>query len=296
MGTADRVREQERRQRGRRTAGRGGRRPGRAELGPAEKRRLLQLAVCLALFLAVFVGRGVFPQRMEQLRVEILAAIHGDTDFRAAFSALGQAVSEGKPFTQAMAALWGVEAGPSEGEGEPLYAHQAALLSGLIPILTLLSLSLLLSRLSLQSLRLRNLICGTPAILIQNGTLRQDVMRKNRLTLDELLEELREQGITRIEDVKYAVLENSGSLSVLPWTAQQPPTAAQLGLDLEDSVTLPVMLIKDGRILKENLRSCGRDQNWLEQQLRHHGLSSPRQAFLLTLDEQGAVFCIKKEL
>lgn len=133
MGTADRVREQERRQRGRRTAGRGGRRPGRAELGPAEKRRLLQLAVCLALFLAVFVGRGVFPQRMEQLRVEILAAIHGDTDFRAAFSALGQAVSEGKPFTQAMAALWGVEADPSEGEGEPLYAHQAALLSGLIP-------------------------------------------------------------------------------------------------------------------------------------------------------------------
>ena len=133
MGTAERTREQERGRRGRRTARRGSRRPGRAELGPAEKRRLAQLVICLALFLAVFVGRGVFPQRMDELRGELLDAIHGDTDFRAAFSALGRAVSEGKPFTQAMAALWGVEPEPvTDGEGEPLYAHQAALLTGLI--------------------------------------------------------------------------------------------------------------------------------------------------------------------
>ena len=111
----------------------------------------------------------------------------------------------------------------------PMQDFGIPLLSGLLPILTLLALSLLLSQLSLRSLRLRALICGTPTVLIRNGTLQQAAMRKNRYTLDELMEELREQGISRVEDVKYAVLENSGQLTVFPWAAQQPPTAEQLG-------------------------------------------------------------------
>ena len=92
-------------------------------------------------------------------------------------------------------------------------------------------------------------------------------MRKNRFTIDELMEELREQGVTRIEDVKYAVLENSGQLTVFPWTAQQPPTAEQLGLGLEDDVTLPMVIINDGRVIHRNLTACGRDENWLRKQL-----------------------------
>mgnify|MGYP002528505419 CR=1 FL=1 len=112
---------------------------------------------------------------------------------------------------------------------------------------------------------------------------------------DELMEELREQGISRIEDVKYAVLENSGQLSVFPWTAQQPPTAEQLGLDLEDDVTLPVVLINDGRILRRNLTACGRNEAWLRKQLSREKVSSPREVFLLTLDEQGQVLCVRKE-
>ena len=120
-------------------------------------------------------------------------------------------------------------------------------------------------------------------------------MRKNRFTIDELMEELREQGISRIEDVKYAVLENSGQLSVFPWTAQQPPTAEQLGLDLEDDVTLPVVLINDGRILRRNLTACGRNEAWLRKQLSREKVSSPREVFLLTLDEQGQVLCVRKE-
>mgnify|MGYP005877675979 CR=1 FL=1 len=161
--------------------------------------------------------------------------------------------------------------------------------------LTLLALSLLLSQLSLRSLRLRALICGTPTVLIRGGKLQQDAMRKNRFTIDELMEELREQGVTRIEDVKYAVLENSGQLTVFPWTAQQPPTAEQLGLGLEDDVTLPMVIINDGRVIHRNLTACGRDENWLRKQLSREKASSPREIFLLTLDEQGQVFCVRKE-
>jgi uncharacterized membrane protein YcaP (DUF421 family) len=177
----------------------------------------------------------------------------------------------------------------------PMQDFGIPLLSGFIPILTLLSLSMLISQLSLHNLRFRALICGTPAIVIRDGKIQQDTMRKNRFTLDELLEELRGQGISSVEDVKYAVLENSGSLSVLPRTSQQPPTVSQLGLKLQDDVTLPVILVNDGRVIRQNLIACGRDENWLHKQLAQQKLHSPSQVFLLTLDEQGSVFCVKKE-
>ena len=177
----------------------------------------------------------------------------------------------------------------------PMQDFGIPLLAGIIPILTLLALSMLLSQISLHHLRVRALICGTPVVLIKDGTVQQAAMRKNRYTLDELLEELRGQGISSIEDVKYAILENSGQLSVLPRTSQQPPTAAQLDLEVEDEVTLPVILINDGRVLRKNLAACGRDEAWLENQLKKSRLSSPREVFLLTVDEHGSVFCVKKE-
>ena len=177
----------------------------------------------------------------------------------------------------------------------PMQDFGIPLLSGVIPILTLMAISMLLSQLSLQNLRFRALVCGTPSILIKNGQLQQEAMRKNRYTLDELLEELREQGISTIQDVKYAVLENSGQLSVLLWNKKQPPTAEQLGLDLEDDVFLPMILINDGRVLSKNLRLAGRDDAWLLKTLRQEGFTSPRQIFLLTLDDQGQTYCIPKE-
>lgn len=138
MGTANRVREQERRRQGRpavrrSTAGR--RHTEKAVLGPAEKRRLLQLVVCLALFFAVFIGKGIFPARMSELKGQILSVIRQDTDFQAAFSALGQAVSEGEPVTDALGILWGdgMEESGSEGKDDAFYARQAAVLCGLQP-------------------------------------------------------------------------------------------------------------------------------------------------------------------
>ncbi len=177
----------------------------------------------------------------------------------------------------------------------PMQDFGIPLLAGVIPILTLLALSMLLSQLSLHSLRFRALVCGTPSVLIREGVIQQAAMRKNRYTVDELLEELREQGYSSLADIKYAVLENSGQLSVLPWARQQPPTAEQLGFDVRDKTTLPVVLINDGRVLHKNLSACHRDEAWLTKTLQKQGLSSPKEVFLLTQDEQGQVICIRKE-
>lgn len=177
----------------------------------------------------------------------------------------------------------------------PMQDFGIPLLAGVIPILTLLALSMLLSQLSLHSLRFRALVCGTPSVLIREGVVQQTAMRENRYTLDELLEELREQGYSSLADIKYAVLENSGQLSVLPWARQQPPTAEQLGVDVRDETTLPVVLINDGRVLRKNLAACRRDEAWLTETLQRNGLVSPKEVFLLTQDDQGQIVCIKKE-
>lgn len=175
----------------------------------------------------------------------------------------------------------------------PMQDFGIPLLAGVIPILTLLSLSMLLSQLSLLSLRFRELMCGTPSILIRNGKLQQDAMRKNRYTLDELLEQLRGQGYVSVDEVRWAVLENSGQLSILPWARQRPPTAEELGLTPEED-ELPFILINDGRIVRRNLARSGRNEAWLQKELRRTGHSAG-EIFLLTVDGSGKVLCIPKE-
>ena len=175
----------------------------------------------------------------------------------------------------------------------PMQDFGSPLLAGVIPILTLLSLSMLLSQLSLLSLRFRELMCGTPSILIRNGKLQQDAMRKNRYTLDELLEQLRGQGYVSVDEVRWAVLENSGQLSILPWARQRPPTAEELGLAPEED-ELPFILINDGRIVRRNLARSGRNEAWLQKELRRTGHSAG-EIFLLTVDGSGKVLCIPKE-
>ncbi len=175
----------------------------------------------------------------------------------------------------------------------PMQDFGIPLLAGVIPILTLLSLSMLLSQLSLLSLRFRELMCGTPSILIRNGKLQQDAMRKNRYTLDELLEQLRGQGYVSVDEVRWAVLENSGQLSILPWARQRPPTAEELGLTPEED-ELPFILINDGRIVRRNLARSGRNEAWLHKELRRTGHSAG-EIFLLTVDGSGKVLCIPKE-
>lgn len=177
----------------------------------------------------------------------------------------------------------------------PMQDFGIPLLSGIIPILTLLSLSMLLSQLSLYSIRIRRLLCGSPTVLIDHGKLCQDAMRKNRFTIDELLEELRGQGICSLGDVKYAILENSGQLSILPWPGTQPPSAEDLGVKVADSISLPIVLVNDGRLIARNLKQCGKSTQWLEKQVRRQGLNDYRDVFLLTLDGGGKIYCLPKE-
>ena len=138
---------------------------------------------------------------------------------------------------------------PMQDEGVPLY-------SGVVPILTVLGVELLLSALSVISVKFRRLLCGKPVILIENGKILQENLRKTRVTLDELTGHLREKDVLDIGSVQYAILETSGNLSVFPYPKYRPASAADAGVQAKKQY-LPVTIIEDGFFSLLSMNSMG---------------------------------------
>ena len=176
----------------------------------------------------------------------------------------------------------------------PLQDIGIPMINGLIPILTLFCCEILISGLTLKRPKLRELMFGKPSVIIRRGRIDQTEMRKNRFTADELLSELRGQSITDISHIEYAYLETNGSLSIIPYPAHTPPTADMLGVDVDDSGDVSV-LICDGRTMTENLRASGYDEAWLASELRKRGISSAKDVFLMTLDRSGGIYLAPTE-
>jgi uncharacterized membrane protein YcaP (DUF421 family) len=176
----------------------------------------------------------------------------------------------------------------------PLQDMGIPLINGLVPILVLFCCEVLIAGLSLKSIRLRSLIFGKPSLLIVKGRILQREMFKNRFTLDELMQELRAQGVSDLNSVAYGILETNGKLSLILSPAESPVTAGQLQVQTRDP-GYPSIIVSDGRVLEANLRHLGYDRLWLNKQLKAHGLSSPGQVFLMTASDTGAVYCAAKE-
>ena len=163
---------------------------------------------------------------------------------------------------------------PMQDAGIPLY-------SGLMPILIVMSSELVLSGLILHSVVVRRLLCGKPVILIQEGKILQDNLRKTRVSLDELTGHLREKDVLDISTVQYAILETDGNLSVFPYP--------QKGRN-----ELPITIIEDGYFSRDNLQKSGKDEAWLSRTLQERD-ADIHNTLLLTVDTAGKVVWIKKE-
>lgn len=172
----------------------------------------------------------------------------------------------------------------------PMQDFGTPLIMGVIPILTLLCLSVL----TVKSIRFRALLCSRPSIVIQDGKIIVGEMRRNRFTIDELMEELRMAGITDLSQVKYAVLETTGRISVLPYAEARPVTNQAMGLKVQEK-GLPTVVVSDGRVLSKNLRARNLSMGWLKGELAKRGVTDVRQVFLLTVDEKGNLYLTQKE-
>ena len=175
---------------------------------------------------------------------------------------------------------------PMQDGGIPLF-------SGVVPILTILGMELLLSAASLRSIRLRKILCGKPVILIENGRILRENLKKTRVTLDELSGHLREKDVLDPRSVQYAILETNGNLSVFPYPKERPASAKDAGIRVSPQF-LPITIISDGHLLKANLSLANKDQNWLQRVLREHR-ATIKSTWLLTVDKGDRITWFSKE-
>lgn len=167
------------------------------------------------------------------------------------------------------------------------------LTNGIIPILALLVMYMIISALNMKSINFRKVISGQPSLLIYRGKIDEKVLRRERITINELQERLRGENIFNLSDVEYAILETNGQVTVI----QKPEKRNLIPQDLDitpEYEGIPYDLVVDGKIMNENLNAIGRDKIWLEKQLKKFDAKS-NDTLIATMDGKGQFFCQKKE-
>ena len=165
--------------------------------------------------------------------------------------------------------------------------------NGIIPILGLLIMHLTISVINLKSVKLREIICGKPSILIYRGRIVEKNMKKERFTINELEERLRGNNVFDIGDVEYAILETSGQVTVIQKPNKRTTIPEDFGI-LPEYEGIAYDLVIDGKIMHQNLKKLGKDYNWLLKQVEAFGIK-PEDALIATIDGKGNFFCQEKE-
>lgn len=181
----------------------------------------------------------------------------------------------------------------SEIASLPITSHEIPVMYAVIPIITLLSLEVIMSALLIKFPSVKNIISPRPNIIINKGKLDQKELKRIRMSTDELICELRRSGIADISEVYYAIIEENGKLSVLPKVSAKPPTLSQLGRTA-DETGLAHIIISDGKVNKNGLSTVGMSEDDLGSYLRISG-EKKENIFLLLRDDAGKYTLIKKE-
>lgn len=165
--------------------------------------------------------------------------------------------------------------------------------NGIIPILTLLLFQLLISIINLKSVKLRAILCGKPRILIYRGRIDEKALQKEKITINELQERLRQTNIFSLGDVEYAILETNGQISVI----QKPERRNTIPEDFNitpEYEGIPYDLVVDGKIMYKNLKQIGKDEIWLNKEVKKFKIKT-EDALIVTFNGKGQIFCQEKE-
>lgn len=163
----------------------------------------------------------------------------------------------------------------------------------IIPLIFLLTMEVIMSFISTRSSAFKRLFMGTPSIIIRNGVLNQRELSRLRISMSELLSELRLKNVSSIEDVDFALIEQNGQLSVFLKRDKQAPTIGDLK-EKEPSSGMTHALVMDGAINKSGLELANKSEKWLYGELCRRGLDI-KDIFLLTVDEGGKISIIRYE-
>jgi uncharacterized membrane protein YcaP (DUF421 family) len=149
------------------------------------------------------------------------------------------------------------------------------------------------SLISLKSYLLHKLLDGKPVIVIQNGKIIEENLRKTRLNINDLLEECRLKGVFNVEEVEYGIFETNGKLSILKNAALQPLTPTDMGMQPKNK-GICTNLIVDKNILCDNLQLLNIDREWLQNELNQNFSAEPSGILLCVIDSSGKLSVDRK--
>lgn len=160
------------------------------------------------------------------------------------------------------------------------------LVYSIVPIFALYLMQTFITYVCLKSASMRRVVCGNPVILVADGVLQEDSMRRSNYTIIDLMDQLRAKDVFDIGNVAYAILETNGSMSVLQRGEFQTPTLRDLGLPPEEA-HLSHMLVLDGKLCMSTVRACGLTEAWVRDRLSGMGAGAVRNVFYLSLSPDG---------
>ena len=155
-------------------------------------------------------------------------------------------------------------------------------INGIVAIITFGVISYLVSVVTMKNMTLRRFIIGVPTVIIEDGKISLEALKKTKLDINDLLEQCRTMGYFDIKEISYAILEVNGKISILPKSDYQVPTLTDLNIK-KDKNYLSSNIIIDGKLIKDNLENTNKDEKWLKKELKKQGYSSYNNILLATL-------------
>lgn len=175
----------------------------------------------------------------------------------------------------------------------PMQDNDISLVSAIVPVLVLVGFEILISVISLKSVKIRSLMQGNSIIIIRDGKLDLKKIKELRFTIDDILEALRQKDIFDISKVQYAVVETNGTISVMLKPEYEPVTREDLKLEFEDS-GMPCAVIVDGRIIKTDFDCCNMTMEKLKKIIKKDKINVDN-TLLMTIDKKGNKTIIGKD-
>ncbi len=175
----------------------------------------------------------------------------------------------------------------------PIENSDVPIIHAIIPIVILLFIEVFSSVILIKVPLLKNIVSARPSILIKNGQIDQKELRKNRISLEELMSELRSGQCPIPNDVAYAVLEKNGKLTIVPKAKSSPPSAEELGIKPQENGIIHLLII-DGKICENNLRISGKSMEWLTKEIKKFPCPIEN-VYYFGIDDGGRITLVRKE-
>lgn len=175
----------------------------------------------------------------------------------------------------------------------PITDSDMPVLFALIPMITIMTIEILMSFILIKVPRLRWLVSSHPSVVIKNGEILQNELKKQRISIEELISEIRSAGYSNLSEINYAIVEENGTLTVIPKSPFRPLVPSDLGIAAPD-VGLMHIIIADGRVDQNGLSTIDRDLKWLEKYLKNKK-TSIKDVYLMLADDAQNITLIKKD-